>query len=308
VSGSKKDVLVLGGSGMLGSMVVGYFSMDKDINVTATVRNDDILSGCRRVHPSIEWRLFDADEGDVDSLYSLIDGKKWVINAIGITKRYINDADPIQVQRAIRVNSIFPYKLASLCFGTGGQVLQIATDCVYSGSKGRYVEADPHDAEDVYGRTKSLGEVSLDNSHFLRCSFIGPEPKSYVLLLEWFRKQPKGAVIKGYLNHMWNGITTLHAAKLYHGLIKNDIKMPRLQHFIPSDDISKYELLKCLAVNYDRGDITIKPVNTDKAVDRTISTVNKELNDMLWKVSGYSRVPSIRDMLTELANYEHCIK
>jgi len=94
------------------------------------------------------------------------------------------------------------------------KVLQIATDCVYSGKTGNYDEAAKHDALDVYGKTKSLGEVNARHVLNIRCSIIGPELKGRLSLLEWFLSQPTGARVNGYAHHQWNGITTLQFAEL----------------------------------------------------------------------------------------------
>ena len=296
---------MLGGSGMLGSMVADYLSKDKGMKVAATVRNKAFLSKFEKTIPNVKWSLFDAGLSDLKELECLVKGKRWVINAIGVTKYYIDDNEPQDVERAININASFPFKLARAAELQGGRVLQIATDCVYSGVRGSYVESDLHDPYDVYGKTKSLGETFLPNSHFLRCSFIGPEPKAHVLLLEWFRRQPKGVSIDGYVNHNWNGVTTLHVAKLYHGIISQEIKLPHLQHIIPQGTITKADLLKCLAREYNRKDIVINPIKADKSVDRVLSTQTVELNNELWNAAGYSAQPSICQMVEELAEYNY---
>ena len=99
-------------------------------------------------------------------------------------------------------------------------MIQIATDCVYSGKTGGYNEDSLHDALDAYGKTKSLGEVRSSTFLNIRSSIIGPEINHKVLLLEWFLKQPKGAVLNGFSNHLWNGVTTLQFAELCLTIIK----------------------------------------------------------------------------------------
>ena len=169
-------VVVLGASGMLGSMVLSELAGDGTLEVTGTVR------------PAL-----DAECAGVDDLARLLDGASWAVNAIGVIKPYIRDDEAAAVERAVRVNGLFPHLLARAAERTGCRVLQIATDCVYSGTIGNYREDAPHDALDVYGKTKSLGEVNSPAVHHLRCSIIGPEPKAHVSLLDWFLGPPSGS-------------------------------------------------------------------------------------------------------------------
>lgn len=208
----------------------------------------------------------------------------WVVNCIGIIKPYCDN-----VERAIRVNALFPYYLPE-------NTIQIATDCVYSGDKGNYVETDLHDATDVYGKTKSLGEAPHIKN--LRCSIIGPEVKNHISLLDWFLQQKEA---NGFTNHLWNGVTTLHFSKIVQGAIREGIELPQLQHIVPADKVTKAELLRIIAKAYEK-DIPVKDTEADIVIDRTLSTNNPELNLRLWQAAGYKNPPTIKEMVTELAN------
>ena len=240
-----KKVLILGGSGMLGSMVTDYFDLQHKFEITATVRNNDLLEKYSQITNSVNWKYFDILNKDntITQIISL-GHFDYVINCIGITKPYCKDDNPAQIANAITINALFPYILGDIAKTHNSIVLQIATDCVYSGEKGYYIEPDKHDPYDVYGKTKSLGETQLDSVRYLRCSIIGPESKTTAFLLEWFLNQPDNAVLSGFTNHNWNGLTTLHFAKILHGIIEQDIELDHLQHIIPGNQLSKYELLK----------------------------------------------------------------
>ena len=298
------NIVVFGGSGMLGSMVVDVLRREPDFRVSATVRSRALAERFARSILEVEWRLLDCPATQ-DSLQDALAGAQWIVNAIGITKPYAHDDNPEQVENAIRVNSAFPYELAAAARQTGARVLQIATDCVYSGQKGQYAECAPHDALDVYGKTKSLGEVLYPGTHCLRCSIIGPEPKAYAFLIEWFRRQPHGAQVNGFVNHQWNGVTTLHFAKLCAGAIKENLPLPHLQHVIPSGSISKCELLSVFGKEYGRPDIRINPTEAKTVVDRTLSTTSDELNRTLWAAAGYTEPPTVPKMITELAQFDY---
>ena len=96
-------------------------------------------------------------------------------NAIGITKPYVRDDRPDEVERALRVNALFPFELGRAAAQAGARVLQIATDCVWAGTRGGYREDDPHDPVDVYGKTNKLvNHVHLPVQH----GFVVPAPSS----------------------------------------------------------------------------------------------------------------------------------
>ncbi len=274
----KKDarprVLVLGITGMLGSMMFRYLNKQGFL-VAGTVRNKKFIPK-KSTTPIFD---FDAEKAVLDERVF----KKWkptyVINCIGIIKPYCKDDDPLGVLRAIRVNALFPHLLAQLGERYGFRTIQIATDCVYSGTKGGYVETDLHDALDVYGKTKSLGEVHRGKFLNIRTSIIGPEEKGKLSLLEWFLSQPKGSSIKGFAHHRWNGVTVLQFAELVAGIINRGaqhfdtlVATSFVHHFVPNKPVDKYELMHIFNEVFKR-DLVIDRVDTiGPPVDRTLHT------------------------------------
>ena len=292
-------VLVLGGSGMLGGMVADVLARAEGVSVTATAR--DLLPERRSRASWCRWETLDAEtacEADIEPLLRRAD---WAINAIGVIKSRIRDDDPGLVERAVRVNALFPHTLASAAARSGCRVIQIATDCVYSGARGGYVESDPHDALDVYGKTKSLGEVSHEVVHNLRCSIVGPESRGHRSLLDWFRLQPEGATVSGYLNHRWNGVTTLAFARLCLGVMRHGA--PRSLHVVPKDAVDKAGLLGILRQAYARQDVTIVPTSTAIAIDRTLATEHPDESSALWRAAGYAHAPTIVELVEDLAAF-----
>ncbi len=295
---NKIKIAILGASGMLGSMLLKVFSMIQSVKLVATVRNKSLFN----IIPTenVEWKILDAENCDISGMISIFDGVDWVINAIGMIKPYIHNDNPIEVEKAIKINSLFPYMLSQVAEKLQFRVIQIATDCVYSGSRGNYEEGDPHYALDVYGKTKSLGEVQSKMVNHLRCSIIGPELRSKVSLMEWFLSQPQNTTVNGFTNHLWNGITTLHFSKICSGIISNSLELPHLQHIIPKEIISKSGLLRCFANEFGRNDIIINPIKNEISINRTLASNNIELNNKLWKIAGYDEPPTITQMLKEL--------
>lgn len=306
-----KTVLILGGTGMLGSMVVDVLRKNKDLEIIAT-RKPLNKTNIEKID-DVEWRYLSANsalKGSDSDLYSSWHGIDWIINCIGTIKPYIHDDNKDEVENAIKINSLFPHKIDNVSKELNVKCIQIATDCVYTGKEGHYSESDPHDATDVYGKTKSLGEVKSENFIHLRCSIIGPEAGRSSSLLEWFLGNPENATINGFTNHIWNGITTYHYAKICEGIICNDLKdLPMVQHIVPGNAIIKGNILKEFAKNFNRSDITINPTTAKTMVDRTLTTELPEVNKKIWQAAGYDETgPTIEQMVEELAEFNYSFK
>ena len=290
----KMNVLVLGGSGMLGSDLVHTLERS-DVHLTVTGRSKFPSSGrTSRVHfavgePGLQQILEKYGPGDV------------VVNCIGLIKHHLDDGDKRHRLDAIRVNAEFPYALADIAERQGFRVIQIATDCVYSGALGSYVETSVHDAGDVYGKTKSLGEVPSDQFLNLRCSIIGRELTGSTSLVEWLLSQPLRSTIRGFTDHHWNGLTTDAFARIATGLISSRNKVSGTFHIIPADRVTKNELAQMVLSHFGREDITVVPTLTGNLVDRTLATLHPETNEELWALGGYSAPPTIGHMVRSLA-------
>lgn len=280
-------VLVLGGTGMLGHAVLKEFERFTG-EVSFTSRSGSGIP-------------FDVLSDSVKSLGKFVSHGDYIVNSLGITKPHIKDDNEQDVARAKLVNSLFPAELASLAEMTGSRVIQIATDCVFSGRKGHYLETDTHDAEDVYGKTKSLGEVVSDNVMHIRVSTIGRELGRSTLLLEWVLSHPHGATIPGYTDHFWNGVTTNHFAKVLRGIIQTDGFESGLSHLVPADELSKADLVRQIANAFGRTDLIIKDTDSGKPIDRTLSTIDPAFNKRLWAGAGYADIPTIGQLIAEIA-------
>lgn len=297
-----KRIVVLGASGMLGSMILDWLERDPELDVVATVRSAELgrrlAARVRRASVSV------LDAACPTELGAAIRGAQWVVNAIGITKPYVRDDVSHEVERAVRVNALFPQVLAEAAAREGARVLQIATDCVFSGREGGYAEAAGHDPLDVYGKTKSLGEVRTAGFHHLRCSIIGPEPKTRAFLVERLRHQLHGATVPGFTDHLWNGVTTLQFARLCQAIVRDELALPTLLHVVPTGAVTKRGLLEGIAAALGRSDLVVRPVASGKPVDRTLATADPARNRALWAAAGYTEPPTIPAMLAELAAHD----
>jgi len=286
-------VLILGASGMLGSAVLKEFSTFQGELIATTRTGRGLVAGS-----NVRFSKFDAATDDLESTFSMpID---FVVNCIGIIKPYINDSDPKQTETAFEINGAFPNRLEAWASKQGAKVIQIATDCVFSGSKGDYLESSEHDALDVYGKSKSLGEATGPSMMHLRVSIIGPEVAKSSSLLEWVRNQPKNAEISGYTDHFWNGITSLHFAKIARGIIENDLFEAGVFHVLPQDSATKCELVTLIAKYLGRSDIKVIPTATGAKINRTLDTGFPAQNKAFWLRAGYDSPPTIEQMLSEV--------
>jgi dTDP-4-dehydrorhamnose reductase len=261
-------VILFGSNGMLGRYLRSYLS-DKYELVAFTRADIDVstideIKLLRFMHNNIE-------KDDV------------IINAIGIIKQ--RESDPLDM---IMVNSVFPHLLAKFNSEVGCNVIHITTDCVYNGLKGGYVESDPHDCIDDYGKTKSLGENSKITN--IRTSIIGEELENKKSLLEWVRSN-KGKIIDGYENHLWNGVTCLELSKLISKIIKEKIYWTGVRHVFSPTTVSKYELVNMINDIYNL-EITINKKNTATNCYRNLSTsfesmIDKNLREQIVELKEF---------------------
>lgn len=283
---------------MLGSMVHKYLEQTRIFNIWGTVRETDTTE------PNTLALDATADNATIEKVIQDLK-PQWIINCIGIIKPYCKDDDPVGVKNAIIVNSLFPHRLASIAGRHQARIIQIATDCVYSGKEGNYDELSAHDALDVYGKTKSLGEVPADNVLHIRCSIIGPEVQvtEAPSLLEWFLRQPDTSPVPGFTHHQWNGVTTLQFAQLCQDIMASGeaffdtlVKTSSVHHFIPNETVNKFELLSLCAKVLDK-DVTIQ------RVDSGGPTVDRSLATQFSLVASLARQRGLTGALAELKTY-----
>lgn len=237
------NVLVLGVTGTIGYTIWKTFHEDHCYNVWGTLRNgNDQLANQTQLFKNI-------DVLDQDQLIRVLDTSKpdVIINCTGLIKQLDSANDPLVV---LPINSLFPHRLAHLCSLANIRLIQISTDCVFSGRKGSYVETDLSDAEDLYGKSKFIGEIShLKQAVTLRTSTIGHELNSNYGLVDWFLSQ-KGKV-KGYVNAIFSGLPTVELARVIKNYVVSNKELSGLYH-VAGKPINKYDLLSLIAEIYGK--------------------------------------------------------
>lgn len=259
----QQTVLVLGATGMLGNAVFRHLSAAKILRVYGSARSDRLV---HLLPEALRERVIrGVDVENVDSLLGVFGRVKpdIVINCIGLIKQLAEAEDPLV---AVPVNTILPHRLARICTATSARLIHISTDCVFDGKKGGYVESDPADAQDLYGRSKHMGEVDYPNAVTLRTSIIGHELDTSVGLLGWFLKS-EGRV-NGFQRAIFSGLPTVELSEIIRDHV---IPRPQLRglYHVASAAISKYDLLRIVASVYGKN-IEIVP-DQGLVIDRSLN-------------------------------------
>jgi len=233
-------VLILGVTGMLGHKL--YQVLSTMFDVAATLRSD--YSNVSRYHffrehdiiPNVNALRISRIEEVIGEINPRV-----LINCIGIIKS-VGEAQDKLVN--IWINALFPHQLYEICKRRGIRLIHISTDCVFSGKKGNYREDDPSDAEDIYGKTKYLGEVGGGGALTIRTSLIGRELSTTNNLVEWFQSH-QGSKVNGFTNAIFSGFPTVYFAQIIANIIAKEQNLSGVYH-ISSEPISKFKLLSLI--------------------------------------------------------------
>lgn len=273
-------IVVTGGAGMLGHKMFQRLA-ERFPEVYCTIRktpNAEPVSQSPLLHgPKV---IQGVDVTDFEALHQTLRALQpdYVVNCVGIIKQ--RDEAKIAIP-SILINSLLPHKLAEIVAKWGGRVIHFSTDCVFSGKRGGYLETDDSDADDLYGKSKFLGEVAGENALTLRTSIIGRELIEHRSLLEWFLSQNHRKV-RGFRRVVYSGVTTNYLADVVANIIDNYPELHGLYQVV-SDPISKYDLLSLLRDAYGL-DIDIE------AEDQTISDRSMK-GDKLRSAIGHQTPP-----------------
>lgn len=243
-------------------------------------RGHNVIGLARKKYGLVETIVCDVRNlSEVESI--ILEGKyDFVINCVGILNEYAER----DISNAIFINSYFPHFLAKITQNIKTKIIQISTDCVFSGRKGSYKDTDVPDGESIYDRTKALGELIDEKNITFRNSIIGPDINvNGIGLLNWFMKQKND--VQGYSGAIWTGVTTLQLAKTIEEVSTKNIF--GLFNLVRENSISKYELLLLF----------------NKYIKRNKQQVNK----VLGIVCDKSLVSSKTDFCKSIPDYEQMI-
>lgn len=268
----KKKILLFGATGMAGHVTYYYLKNTGKYELTNVVYRTKLTD---------DSIVVDVTNKEAVSEVIRKTNPDLIINCIGILIKGSKE----HPDNAIFINAYFPHLLKKLSDEIGAKLIHISTDCVFSGKKGNYTEEDFKDADDVYGRSKSLGEIINEKDLTIRTSIIGPElKKNGEGLFHWFMQQT--GKVNGFKTAIWGGVTTLELAKAIDAAIeKNLTGLVQISNGI---GISKYDLLHLFKEIWKKQDIEILPYDGN-GIDKSIAK-SKRFD---YEVSGY------REMLIE---------
>lgn len=281
-------ILVLGVSGMLGNamlrmMVQGgrheVFGSARPASVKrffASEMADNIITGVDVENIDTLARLFSQVRPEV------------VINCIGLVKQLAEADDPLS---ALPINALLPHRLARLCELVDARLVHISTDCVFSGRKGNYLETDEADAQDLYGRSKLIGEVDYPHAVTLRTSIIGHELYSAHSLIGWFLAQQGN--VKGFTHAIFSGLPTCELARVIRDKVLPRTDLHGLYH-VAAQPISKYDLLEIVNLEYGKG-LKIEP-DCNLKIDRSLNA------SRFREVTGYV-APAWPDLIAQMRQF-----
>lgn len=277
-------IFILGATGLLGQSVVAELA--KSDMEYVPVSRDTI--------PNLPNRL-----RDPESMLLELGAKKgdYIFNAIGVTRHRITAGQTtLSAETVHHINAQLPHLIGRYAENSNCTAVQIGTDCVFSGSRGNYVETDVTDAVDEYGASKAEGE-SASGVNIIRASFVGPSKLGTPYLWDWVRNQPTGAILQGFTNVIWNGVTASIHAKVIIGAMREGYVTSPLQHFVPGNSVSKADLLRLIAKAADRTDLRIIDSEAAEQKNMSLSTIDRSTNQDLWELASYHSVPDIEEMI-----------
>jgi dTDP-4-dehydrorhamnose reductase len=278
-------ILLLGATGMLGHKLMQVLS--KKFHVSGTVRGDTRTYAATPVFSGITL-LGNTRADEIATIQEAINiaAPDVVINCIGIVKQL-----PAAQNRlaSISINALFPHQMAKICRNRNIRFIHVSTDCVFSGKRGCYTEDDLSDADDLYGKTKFLGEVDYPGCLTLRTSIIGRELESSHGLIEWFLSQ-EGKTVYGYKKAIFSGLTT-NAFSGIIGRIISDCPELRGVVQVASIPISKFDLLTLVKKTYG--------MNIDIRPDEMVIN-NRSLNADKFRKETNIKIPSWEYMIDEM--------
>ena len=277
-------IIILGGTGMLGHRL--WLELSKRHEVLATIRGESPFEQLKSFQlPNIQ---------DFDALETMIRDfqPEVVINCVGLIKQA---GDHDNVISNIQLNALLPHKLDQICEKYAARLILFSTDCVFSGSKGLYRDSDFADADDIYGRTKKLGEID-NKPHVLtiRTSIIGRGRSS---LVEWFLSQ-ENKQVRGYRKAIFSGFPTKTVADILEKFVLQNKKLYGVYN-VSSVPISKFDLISLIRdeIGLSVEIIPYDDFEIDRSLDSSRFKVETQFSPQGWK-------ELVKDIFVNDINYE----
>jgi dTDP-4-dehydrorhamnose reductase len=273
----RKRIAVLGATGMAGHVAAAYLA-EQGYDVYSAARS----AAMTEKSAAVDFTDFSALDRWLDQVQPDV-----VVNCAGLLQK---DCDE-RPDMAVWVNACLPHHLAryTALADKTARLIHVSTDCVFSGERGRYTEADLTDGRSMYDRSKALGEVVNARDLTIRTSIVGPDRREAGTgLFNWFMRQ-EGAV-RGFTKAIWSGVTTVELARAMDAAIEQNLT--GLYQLAPDPPIDKYRLLCLFQQVFDRKNMEIIPwesMAVDKSLVNTRSDFDFVIQDYPEQISQMKR-------------------
>lgn len=264
---AKKRIMILGITGMLGSAVHKYFLETKKYNVYGTTRTNT-------TETINIIKLFVEEKGHIEEVIGWI-RPDYVINCIGAIPQ-----NKPEVLDYFNINFDFPSNIIK----TKTILIQPSTDCIFSGKRlpgsrlynfySKQDERVENYSKEPYGISKRIfDEVYADDCIILRGSVLGPSfGKKGFGLFDWVEKQ-RNKEVMGFVNHLWNGNTTLEFAKVCEKIIDENNKQFGVYTLGNTEVNTKGNLIQKISDSFGYN-IEVKDYIHEEFLDRTLAQSN----------------------------------
>src|ERR1043165_8940449 len=141
-------IVVLGGTGMLGHKM---FQTLRERFAETYVWDRESPERLRGIELFKDHTIYGLNAENIASVKAILEKERpdFLINCVGVIKQR---SEAHAFIPSLTINSLFPHQLIEVVSAWNGRLIHFSTDCVFSGKRGHYLETDPSDAEDLYGK------------------------------------------------------------------------------------------------------------------------------------------------------------
>lgn len=182
-----------------------------------------------------------------------------VVHCAAMTEVDYCEAHPVE---AHLINAHVPEILAQVTARLGVDLVHISTDAVFDGTYGEYIESDPPNPINIYGKSKLSGERAVADRNpdalIARVNFYGWSWQGKRSLAEFFYNQlAAGTPIHGFTDLVFSPL-------LVNDMIEILLRMVRmglggLYHVVSAESMSKYAFGRLLARQFGFDEQLISP-------------------------------------------------
>ena len=281
-------ILVTGVSGMLGSSLAVELSQKHKVFGTG----NSVMS------LPIDYRIFDLSN---ESYKELIDWSQpeLIIHCAALTNGNYCQNNPLE---AFNVNGCATKKLMDAS-EDHVKIMYVSTDAVFSSSLHMAKEIDCSSPENVYGKSKELGEFFLLNSNrnylILRTTIVGlnayRDKKGFI---EWILNSVKAKeTISLFDDVLFTPISIWDFILEIGFLIDQDSYESKVLHLAGGETITKYEFEKSLVEELSLDTTYIKKGYISKFTDRAKRSNDQSLDCSLYQKKFNRKLPKLKDTI-----------